>query len=110
MQFMQRPKDETNLTDADADWYKFKKMPQKELQNYRAEMEARKEKCVYQDCVELLGGIDKQKWGDPETQEKLREFYRSAYRETWQWPPTAYVLANTSNFMLPDDHDFRDDW
>jgi len=41
---------------------------------------------------------------------RTTEFYAEIYRKTWNHPPCKEVLANTSNLMLWDDHELRNDW
>jgi hypothetical protein len=40
----------------------------------------------------------------------MKEIIRHKYRRTFNFPPTAKILANVPNFMFLDDHDVRDDW
>ncbi|EWS74824.1 PhoD-like phosphatase (macronuclear) [Tetrahymena thermophila SB210] len=42
--------------------------------------------------------------------EEVLELIRDEYRRAWNFPQTAYILANTSNIMIFDDHDIRNDW
>lgn len=53
-------------------------------------------------------GDDADAWATKE--EDITELFRTAYRETWGYPPTRYALANMPNLMIFDDHDIRDDW
>mmetsp|Transcript_49329 Transcript_49329/g.117090 ORF Transcript_49329/g.117090 Transcript_49329/m.117090 type:complete len:556 (-) Transcript_49329:233-1900(-) len=65
--------------------------------------------CIFLNAklyLESLGGYDQ--WSSGE--ETVREMFRKLYRQTWSYPATAAVLANVPNSMLPDDHEFRDDW
>jgi phosphodiesterase/alkaline phosphatase D-like protein len=41
---------------------------------------------------------------------RILERYRDLYRQTWNHDATAEVLAETSNLMIWDDHEIRDDW
>eukprot|EP00903_Cladosiphon_okamuranus_P019239 g17692.t1 len=55
----------------------------------------------------LLEPLERELWDDH--QEEVREFYRNAYRTTWNMPHVAAVLASTANYMICDDHEFTDD-
>jgi hypothetical protein len=65
--------------------------------------------CIFLNAkmyLESLGGYEQ--WSSGE--ETVREMFRALYRQTWSLPSTAAVLANVPNTMVPDDHEFRDDW
>lgn len=50
-----------------------------------------------------------EEWGMAQ-QEKICEYYREVYRDTWRHLPTAQCLANCPSLMIYDDHEVRDNW
>lgn len=63
--------------------------------------------CPYCQAEALLQGRNRSVWEDHA--DGIRESFRQQYRQTWGHPPTAYVLANTANLFITDDHELRDD-
>lgn len=41
---------------------------------------------------------------------RIRTWFEDLYRASWNYPATRQVLANASNLMIWDDHEFRNSW
>eukprot|EP01006_Ploeotia_vitrea_P016720 TRINITY_DN47558_c0_g2_i1.p1 TRINITY_DN47558_c0_g2~~TRINITY_DN47558_c0_g2_i1.p1 ORF type:complete len:571 (+),score=10.41 TRINITY_DN47558_c0_g2_i1:77-1789(+) len=63
--------------------------------------------CVYARAQQLLDSTPREQWHWQRP--TIIEMYRQAYRECWNHPPTAEVLANVPNLMVYDDHELKDD-
>jgi phosphodiesterase/alkaline phosphatase D-like protein len=57
-------------------------------------------------CHKLLEKIAPEEWEGHF--EKLVDIYRITYRQTWNYGPTAALLASCSNCMIIDDHEIVD--
>mmetsp|Transcript_42171 Transcript_42171/g.86223 ORF Transcript_42171/g.86223 Transcript_42171/m.86223 type:complete len:563 (+) Transcript_42171:63-1751(+) len=78
-------------------------------EQFLAKLQKQGDECVFAKAklhLQSLGGFES--WAQAE--DEVKEMFRALYRETWGWPATAAVLANIPNTMIPDDHEFRDDW
>jgi len=67
------------------------------------------EQLAFRKCMAMLDGM-KTPAEYLQLAAQMGEVYRTVYRETWSHPPTAHVLANTSNLTIFDDHDFLDNF
>jgi len=66
------------------------------------------EACHWYTALTLVESLPPTSWDAHAPQ--VVEIFRQIYRETWNHPPTKYVLANVPNIMIYDDHDIRDDF
>ncbi|KAL4475120.1 hypothetical protein ABPG74_001816 [Tetrahymena malaccensis] len=57
---------------------------------------------------QVFNKYPKEEW--KQHNEEVLELIRDEYRRAWNFPQTAYILANVSNIMIFDDHDIRNDW
>jgi len=67
-----------------------------------------KSKYLYGEVRKILQEIPKDQWSI--RRPEVLQILRNQYYKTWSHPSVAYVLANVPNFMICDDHEFRDDW
>ena len=65
--------------------------------------------CAFLDAKLLVEAASRDRWAS-DVLPAVLEIFRDVYRRTWSWGATAAVLANCQNIMIPDDHEFRDDW
>jgi phosphodiesterase/alkaline phosphatase D-like protein len=75
----------------------------------QAKLKAEGANCAFLDAKLLLQATPSEKWAT-DVLPAVLEIFRAVYRRTWSWGATAAVLANCANIMIPDDHEFRDDW
>jgi len=63
--------------------------------------------CPWCRAEELLKDVPSSDWSTHA--DDIKESFRDIYRKTWGHGPTAYVLANSMNLFMVDDHSMRDD-
>ena len=68
---------------------------------------ARKD-LAYVKARNILNDTPKRQWKSKT--EEIREIYRDVYRKSWSRRDIRKVLATTSNLMINDDHEFRDEF
>ena len=67
-----------------------------------------KKDLAYVKARNILNDTPKKEWNSKT--EEIREIYRDAYRKSWCRQDIRKVLATTSNLMINDDHEFRDEF
>jgi len=72
-----------------------------------------KKKGRWFDAMDILKNEDGEFISPGEWKDKVqdvRDVFRNAYREAWNYPATKKLLANVSNIMIPDERDIRRAW